>query len=213
MTVCFQDGAVVGPELQRIFDRVRESADFMPEWQLESVMVKELGEDWRDKFMEFHNRPFAAASIGQVHYAEMLGCSRVSVKVQYPGVAKSIDSDIRNVLSLVSMFAMLPKGLLLDKITAHMKVELAEECDYVREAGCGRRMREVLAGYPEYYVPVVFPELSSDQVLTCHLGAHHRPHHRQVRRAGPEDEELHRRVHPQVSLQGTFPTQIHADRS
>ena len=167
--VCFQDGAVVGPELQRIFDRVRESADFMPEWQLESVMVNELGDDWREKFREFHTRPFAAASIGQVHYAEMLDGSQVAVKVQYPGVAKSIDSDIRNVLSLVSMMAMLPKGLFLDKITAHMKVELAEECDYVREAECGRRMREVLAGYPEYYVPVVFPDLSSGQVLTSEL--------------------------------------------
>ena len=75
---------MVGPELQRIFDRVRESADFMPEWQLESVMVQELGEDWRDKFREFHTRPFAAASSGQVHYAEMLGGSKVAVKVQWP---------------------------------------------------------------------------------------------------------------------------------
>ena len=132
-------------------------------------MVKELGDDWKDKFREFHTRPFAAASIGQVHYAEMLDGTPVAVKVQYPGVAKSIDSDIRNVLSLVSVMAMLPKGLFLDKITAHMKVELAEECDYVREAECGRRMREELAEYPEYYVPVVFPELSSNQVLTSEL--------------------------------------------
>ena len=83
--VCFQDGAVVGPELQRIFDRVRESADFMPEWQLESVMVKELGDDWKEKFREFHTRPFAAASIGQVHYAEMLDgtlCNSAAIAFQ-----------------------------------------------------------------------------------------------------------------------------------
>ena len=126
-----QDGAVVGPELQKIFDRVRESADFMPEWQLEKVMVGELGDDWRDKFKKFNIRPFAAASIGQVHYAEMHDGSSVAVKVQYPGVAKSIDSDIRNLISLVSMLAILPKGLFLDNIANHMKVELAEECDYV----------------------------------------------------------------------------------
>ena len=133
-----QDGAVVGPELQKIFDRVRESADFMPEWQLEKVMVGELGDEWRDKFKTFNIRPFAAASIGQVHFAEMHEGSPVALKVQYLGVAKSIDSDIRNLISLVSMLAIRPKGLFLDK-------------------------------YPEYYVPVVYPGLSSGQVLTSEL--------------------------------------------
>ena len=61
-----QDGAVVGPELQKIFDRVRESADYMPEWQLESVMQEQLGHSWRDRFRKFDIKPFAAASIGQV---------------------------------------------------------------------------------------------------------------------------------------------------
>ena len=164
-----QDGAVVGPELQRIFDRVRESADFMPEWQLESVMTRELGADWRDKFRDFSIRPFAAASIGQVHYAELHDGSAVAVKVQYPGVAKSIDSDIRNLISLVSMLAILPKGLFLDNIARHMKVELAEECDYVREAECGRRMRQILTRYPEYHVPAVITDLCSGQVLTTEL--------------------------------------------
>ena len=164
-----QDGAVVGPELQRIFDRVRESADFMPEWQLERVLSGELGQDWRDKYREFSVRPFAAASIGEVHYAELHDGTPVAVKVQYPGVAKSIDSDIRNLISLVSMLAILPKGLFLDNIARHMKTELAEECDYVREAECGVRMRRILSQYPEYYVPIVYPELSTGQVLTTEL--------------------------------------------
>ena len=59
-----QDGAVISPELQRIFDRVRESADFMPLWQLERVMTAELGSDWRKHFQDFPDQPFAAASIG-----------------------------------------------------------------------------------------------------------------------------------------------------
>ena len=161
-----QDGSVVGPEVQRIFDRVRESADFMPEWQLERVMVGELGQDWREKFKHFQAKPIAAASIGQVHYAQLHDGSEVAVKVQYPGVARSIDSDIRNLLSLVSVMAVLPEGLFLDKIGRHMKQELAEECDYRREADCGSKMKSVLAGYPEYHVPAVFPGLSSGQVLT-----------------------------------------------
>jgi len=164
-----QDGAVVGPELQKIFDRVRESADYMPEWQLESVMKDQLGDSWRDRFREFNIKPFAAASIGQVHYAELLDGTAVAVKVQYPGVAKSIDSDINNLISLVSVLAILPKGLFLDNIAKHMRQELREECDYVREANCGQRMKQILSEYPEYYVPSVYKENSSDQVLVAEL--------------------------------------------
>ena len=146
--------------------RVRESADFMPEWQLEGVMTRELGQEWKVKYGEFRTKPLAAASIGQVHYARLHDGTEVAVKVQYPGVAKSIESDIRNLLSLVSLLAVLPEGLFLDKIAQHMKQELAEECDYLREARCGTRMKSVLSQYPEYHVPTVFPELSTGQVLT-----------------------------------------------
>merc|ERR1719334_2249770 len=75
-----QDGAVIGPELQKIFDRVRESADFMPQWQLEQVMRGELGTDWRQKFSHFSYQPFAAASIGQVHQAVLHDGVGVAVK-------------------------------------------------------------------------------------------------------------------------------------
>jgi len=164
-----QDGAVVGPELQKIFDRVRESADYMPEWQLESVMQEQLGHSWRDRFRKFDIKPFAAASIGQVHYAELHDGTAVAVKVQYPGVAKSIDSDINNLISLVSVLAILPKGLFLDNIAKHMRQELREECDYAREANCGQKMKQILSGYSEYYVPTVYPDNSSDQVLVAEL--------------------------------------------
>jgi len=161
-----QDGAVIGPELQRIFDRVRESADFMPLWQLEKVMQSELGADWREKYQEFNNEPFAAASIGQVHFATLLDGTEVAVKVQYPGVAKSIDSDIRNLMSLISVMAFLPEGLFIDNIAKHMKIELAQECDYEREAKCGATMGKILSRYSEYHVPTVYPNLCSSQVLT-----------------------------------------------
>merc|ERR1719334_407648 len=161
-----QDGAVISPELQRIFDRVREAADYMPEWQLEEVMVKDLGESWRSQFSEFTMAPIAAASIGQVHHAILQDGTEVAVKVQYPGVAASIESDIRNLLSSVSVLAMLPEGLFIDKIAQHMKVELAQECDYKREAACGVKMRHLLAKYPEFKVPKVYHEQSGGQVLT-----------------------------------------------
>ena len=75
--LCIQDGAVIGPELQQIFDRVREAADFMPAWQLHQVLEAELGPDWREHFSHFSEQPFAAASIGQVHHASLLDGTQV----------------------------------------------------------------------------------------------------------------------------------------
>lgn len=61
-----QDETTVSPPLAKALERVRKSADFMPTWQVEQVMNSELGEDWRGKFEKFDDKPFAAASIGQV---------------------------------------------------------------------------------------------------------------------------------------------------
>jgi len=161
-----QDNAILSPALSAIFDRVRESADFMPRWQLDQVMTGDLGPDWESRFQSFDPKPFAAASIGQVHMATLLDGTQVAVKVQYPGVAKSIDSDIRNLMTLLSVVAILPKGLFIENIALHMKLELAQECDYVREAECGGRMKDNLSVYREYYVPTVYPDLCANQVLT-----------------------------------------------
>merc|ERR1719264_2217974 len=126
----------------------------------------DLGDNWKDNFGSFSMKPFAAASIGQVHRASLPDGTEVAVKVQYPGVAKSIDSDIRNLLTLMKLLAFLPEGLFVDKIASHMAVELAQECDYKREALCGQRMKELLAPLEVYHVPAVYPELSATQVLT-----------------------------------------------
>lgn len=61
-----QDTNVISPQLIQAFDRVRQAADYMPDWQVEKVMVGEFGDDWRSKLRSFENKPFAAASIGQV---------------------------------------------------------------------------------------------------------------------------------------------------
>lgn len=57
------DNFLIPDDIQKIFERVRQRADFMPEWQMSEVMINEFGADWRDQFEEFQDRPFAAARL------------------------------------------------------------------------------------------------------------------------------------------------------
>lgn len=113
--------------------------------------------------------PFAAASIGQVHSGTLPDGREVAVKIQFPGVADSIDSDISTLRSLLTFSALLPRGLYLDNTLRVMKRELRQECDYEREAESGRRFARHLAGDPHLAVPEVIDEFSSPRVLTTEM--------------------------------------------
>ncbi|KAM9133660.1 atypical kinase COQ8A, mitochondrial-like [Pangshura tecta] len=164
-----QDDALINPSLQKIFERVRHSADFMPTKQMMGVLNSELGPDWRRQLAWFEERPFAAASIGQVHLAQLLDGRNVAMKIQYPGIAQSINSDIRNLISLLSLSKALPEGLFPEHAIEVMSRELALECDYKREAACATRFQQLLQGDPVFYVPSVISELSTQRVLTTEL--------------------------------------------
>uniref|UniRef100_A0A8D3AM64 Atypical kinase COQ8A, mitochondrial n=1 Tax=Scophthalmus maximus TaxID=52904 RepID=A0A8D3AM64_SCOMX len=167
-----QDDAVINPQLAKIFERVRQSADFMPTKQMmprAQAVGGDLGPDWRDKLEYFEEKPFAAASIGQVHLARLKGGREVAMKIQYPGVAKSIDSDVNNIMTVLSLSNALPEGLFPEHLIEVMSRELALECDYIREAKCAKRFQELLEGHPFFYVPDVVDELSSQHVLTTTL--------------------------------------------
>ncbi|XP_048046399.1 atypical kinase COQ8A, mitochondrial [Megalobrama amblycephala] len=164
-----QDDAFINPQLAKIFDRVRQSADFMPTKQMMKTVVGDLGPNWQDKLEYFEERPFAAASIGQVHLARMKDGREVAMKIQYPGVAKSINSDVNNLMTVLSISNALPEGLFPEHLIEVMSRELALECDYVREAKCAKKFQELLKGHPYFYVPNVVDELSSQHVLTTEL--------------------------------------------
>lgn len=129
-------------------------------------MTEAFGEDWRSKFVTFEDRPFAAASIGQVHHATLADGRHVAVKIQYPGVAEGIDSDIKNLVSVLSVGGIFPKGMFLDAFVTVAKRELILECDYEREARAMRKFRELIDDWKDVYVPEVIDELSSKRVLT-----------------------------------------------
>ena len=96
--------------------RVRTHADIMPAYQLEQVLVEQLGPEWEAKFAHFGRQPVAAASIGQVHMAALHDGREVAVKVQYPGVATSINSDLANLERLVSVLNVAPQGLFIEPL-------------------------------------------------------------------------------------------------
>uniref|UniRef100_A0A671WF61 Atypical kinase COQ8A, mitochondrial n=1 Tax=Sparus aurata TaxID=8175 RepID=A0A671WF61_SPAAU len=123
-----QDDAFINPQLAKIFERVRQSADFMPSKQM-----------------------------------------MVQLTSQYPGVAKSIDSDVNNIMTALSLSNALPEGLFPEHLIEVMSRELALECDYIREARCAKKFQVLLKDHPFFYVPDVIDELSSQHVLTTAL--------------------------------------------
>ncbi|KAL2139620.1 hypothetical protein VTI28DRAFT_4929 [Corynascus sepedonium] len=171
----FQDAKMLPAPIQEVLQRVQDRADYMPGWQRDRVLTANLGEHWRDLFDEFEDKPIAAASIGQVHRAVLKSNgARVAVKIQFPGVADSINSDLDNLAILLAATKLLPKGLYLNKTIDNARTELAWECDYSREAECAERYRELLTTSPEggqgeeavFSVPRVYREASGPHVLT-----------------------------------------------
>lgn len=130
-------------------------------------MSTEFGAEWQKMFSSFDRVPIASASIGQVHKATMASTGLpVAVKIQFPGIAASISSDLSNLSILLRSSALLPKGLYLQNTIAVMKRELEDECDYIREAESGRRFSELLKDYDFFRIPTVVDEASSSKVLT-----------------------------------------------
>jgi predicted unusual protein kinase regulating ubiquinone biosynthesis (AarF/ABC1/UbiB family) len=158
-------GDVLPQELTAIFARLRESAYFMPAPQLNTVLIDQWGPDWRRKFKLFEATPIAAASIGQVHRATLPEGKVLAIKVQYPGVADSIEADVDNVASLLKLSNLLPSTLDIAPLLAEAKKQLLEEADYVREAEQMRRYAALLADDPTFLVPTAYEPLSRGRIL------------------------------------------------
>ncbi|KAJ0052945.1 hypothetical protein Pint_00739 [Pistacia integerrima] len=164
-----QDESLVPAPILAALDIVRQGADVMPKWQLNQVLESELGPDWQSKLTSFDYEPMAAASIGQVHRAVTKDGMQVAMKIQYPGVADSIESDIQNVKILLDYTNLIPKGLYLDSAMKVAREELSRECDYVLEAANQKRFRDMLSNSKGFYVPIVVENISSKRVLTTEL--------------------------------------------
>ena len=158
-------GELLPPELTQILARLRDNAHHMPPAQLERVLAAEWGRDWRRRFRHFQAHPIAAASIGQVHRAELPDGRVLAIKVQYPGIAGSIDADVDNVATLLRVSGLLPREIDIAPLLAEAKRQLHDEADYGRELAMLERYRALIGDDPAYVVPDAVPELSTGQVL------------------------------------------------
>lgn len=158
-------GDVLPPELSQIMARLRDDAHVMPPKQLKTVLNHQWGEGWLKGFKRFDVRPIAAASIGQVHRAQTRDGRDLAIKVQYPGVAKSIDSDVANVGALIKMTGLLPKGFALDHYLEEARKQLHVETDYRAEAQSLAQFGVLLKDDARFVVPHGQSDWSSTQIL------------------------------------------------
>ena len=158
-------GDLVAPELAEVLAKLRSDAKVMPHKQLTTLLVKQWGRDWLAPFAQFELRPFAAASIGQVHVAYLDTGEKLAVKIQYPGVRDSIDSDIDNVATLLKVSRLIPANVKLDTLLAEAKAQLHNEADYHFEAEQIALYQQHLGDDLTFIVPKVYQQLSNDSIL------------------------------------------------
>ncbi|OBP17018.1 ubiquinol-cytochrome C reductase [Rheinheimera sp. SA_1] len=159
-------GDLLPPALTAILSQLRANASPMLPAQLAALLQQQWGPQWQRNFSHFAFSPMAAASIGQVHQANHDDGSALAVKIQYPGIATSIDSDIDNVATLLRLSGLLPEGIALQPLLTEAKQQLHKEADYQQEAAYLQRYRQLLADDPNFLLPTVYPELSTRQILT-----------------------------------------------
>jgi len=156
---------ILPAEFARALAVLRAQATPMPPQQLRGVLGREYGKGWERRFSAFGNEPIAAASIGQVHRATTTDGRDVALKVQYPGVARSIASDVDNVAVLLRLFNLLPLGLDVGGIAAEAKRQLAQEADYLSEARFLELYAQLVRDEPALLVPRVHWDLTTQRVM------------------------------------------------
>jgi predicted unusual protein kinase regulating ubiquinone biosynthesis (AarF/ABC1/UbiB family) len=119
------------------------------------VLAADLGQAWREDFIEFDDTPAAAASIGQVHRAVWHDGRTVAVKIQYPGAATALLSDFTQLSRAARLFGVIMPGLDVKPVIDELRARIAEELDYRLEAASQQAFADAYAGDPDIYVPPV----------------------------------------------------------
>ncbi|MFF7727195.1 ABC1 kinase family protein [Streptomyces sp. NPDC008001] len=153
---------VAGP-YRAALTKLQEAAPPMPVKTVHAALAERLGEDWRELFEEFDDRPAAAASIGQVHRAVWHDGRQVAVKVQYPGAGEALLSDLTQLGRFARLLGPLVPGMDIKPLISELRDRVSEELDYGLEARAQTAHAQEFAGDPDVVVPEVVHQ--SDQVL------------------------------------------------
>jgi predicted unusual protein kinase regulating ubiquinone biosynthesis (AarF/ABC1/UbiB family) len=156
-------------EFKATLAALRDDVPPLPFKKVRKLLEEELGGKVGDHFETFEEEAFAAASIGQVHRAVTLDGDEVAVKLQYPGVAEAVESDLRNLSLLLPLVKRLAPGLDVKALYGELRERIAEELDYEIEAQNHRAVARAYRDHPHVHVPKVHTGLSSRRVLVTDL--------------------------------------------
>ncbi|MCL4183167.1 MAG: AarF/ABC1/UbiB kinase family protein [Burkholderiaceae bacterium] len=160
-----QGADLLPPEFAQALAILRSQAAAMPAAQLRRVLGREYGKGWQRRFEHFDETPIAAASIGQVHRARTADGRELALKIQYPGVARSIRSDVDNVAAVLRLSRILPRNADVPAIAAEAARQLAQEADYLAEADSLERYAKLVADEPGLLVPRPHRDLTTSRIL------------------------------------------------
>jgi predicted unusual protein kinase regulating ubiquinone biosynthesis (AarF/ABC1/UbiB family) len=152
-------------EFKSTLASLRDQVPPLPYKSVEKLVSQELGDRLSSAFQEFDREAFAAASIGQVHRAVTRDGTVVAVKIQYPGVAEAVDTDMRNLGVLVPILKRLAPGLDAKALMRELRERIGEELDYEIEAQNQRAVERAFRGHPFVVVPHVHTAISTRRVL------------------------------------------------
>lgn len=145
--------------------QLRDDAPKVDFPKMRKVLESDLGGPMSSVFAAFDETPIAAASIGQVYRATTHDGREVAVKVQYPGVAEAVETDLRNANLLFPLVKRLAPGLDVKAIAGELKERIGEELDYEIEAQHQRQVSRAFRGHPFVKVPTVDTAMSTRRVL------------------------------------------------
>ena len=153
------------PELANELARLQRQAEPMPWPKIREALVLQYG-DIQTHFREIEERPFASASMGQVHKAVTNEGETVVLKVQYPGLAEVLESDLKQVRRIMGLgrWFKVPQAR-LDALFEELAAGLRDELDYHAEAQALARYRERYQDNPALVIPEPLFELSGQHVL------------------------------------------------
>ena len=129
-----QGADLLPPEFAQALAPLRAQAAPMPRAQLRRALGREYGRGWERRFAHFDDEPITAASIGQVHRARAANGPELALKIQYPGVARSIRSDVENLAAMLQLLRLLPHEVDVPATAAEAARQLGQEADYLAES-------------------------------------------------------------------------------